>query len=318
MWQYAGRRILQIVPLVLVVSILCFSLMHAVPGGPSGMLGDNPKISAEDAARVRANFGLDRPLPIQYAMWLGRVLVGDFGHSYTTGEPVLSMIADRLPATFLLMGSSFLFALFVGVSVGVLSALRRRTSLDTWLTLGTLIAISIPIFWTGLMTIMLFGVRWSVLPSGGMFTVGAPFSIVDRLAHLVLPSLVLSIVFIASWSRYLRATLADVLNEKFVDVARAKGLSQTAVIIRHAIRKAAPAVLTVIALNLPMLFTGAVITETVFSWPGMGRLFYDGLVRLDYTRLMAIVFVTSVLIAVLNVIVDLLHAYLDPRIRPAR
>jgi len=318
-FRYVVKRLLQIIPLVIVISMLCFALMHAIPGGPTGMLANNPKISADDIARVRANFGLDQPLPMQYLKWLGRVaLHGDFGYSFVTGEPVLTMIMRRLPATLELMGSAFLIALLVGMSIGILSALRSNTSLDTFLTLAALIIISIPVFWSGLMAMMLFSVKWKLLPSAGMFTVGASVTVLDHLKHLILPSTVLSLVFIASWSRYLRSVLNEVLSEKFIAVAKAKGLSETAVVLRHAIRNAAPPVLTVIALNLPMLFTGAVIIETLFSWPGMGRLFFEGLGRMDYSRLMAIVFITSVLIAVLNLIVDLIYASLDPRIRYAR
>jgi len=319
MWRYAARRLVQIIPLVLLVSVLCFALMHAIPGGPAGMLANNPKVSAEDAARVRANFGLDRPLPVQYVKWLGRVVFhGDFGYSYVTGEPVLSMIANRLPATIELMGSAFVIALLVGMSIGILSALRPHSSLDTFFTLATLIVISIPVFWSGLMAIMLFCVQWRLLPSAGMFTVGTTASVVDHLRHLVLPSAVLSLVFIASWSRYLRSALHEVLEKNYIGVARAKGLSKTAVVLRHGVRNAAPPVLTVIALNLPLLFTGAIIVETLFGWPGMGRLFYEGLGRMDYTRLMAIVFITSILITFMNLIVDLIYAFLDPRIRYAR
>lgn len=319
MWRYAVRRLVQIIPLVLLISMLCFALMHTIPGGPAGMLAGNPKVSPEDAARVRANFGLDQALPVQYAKWLGRVVFhGDFGHSFVTGEPVLSMIARRLPATIELMGSAFLIALLVGMSIGILSALRPHTPLDTFFTLATLVVISIPVFWSGLMAIMLFCVKWSLFPSAGMVTVGSTGSIADHLRHLVLPSTVLSLVFIASWSRYLRSALREVLEKDFIDVARAKGLSKTAVVLRHGVRNAAPPVLTVIALNLPLLFTGAIIVETLFAWPGMGRLFFEGLGRMDYSRLMAIVFITSILITVTNLIVDLIYAYLDPRIRYAR
>lgn len=319
MWRYALRRLLAIVPLVLLISLLCFALMHAIPGGPAGTLAENPRISAADVARIRANFGLDDPLPLQYAKWLNRVLLhGDFGYSFVTGEPVVRMIAQRLPATLELMGSAFLIAFLVGLSVGALSALRAHTGIDTFLVVLSLVAISIPVFWSGLMGMMLFCVHWGLLPSTGRSTIGMPASLLDHLRHLVLPSIVLSLVFIATWSRYLRARLQEILKQDFIDVARAKGLSKTAVVLRHGLRNAAAPVLTVIALNLPMLFTGAIIVETVFAWPGMGKLFYDGLNRMDYSRLMAIVFVTSLLIALMNLIVDLLYALLDPRIRYAR
>ena len=172
MLQYAARRLLGIVPLVLVISVVCFGLMHAVPGGPIGVLATNPKLDPSDLARVRANFGLDRPLPVQYAMWLERVILhGDLGHSYVTGEPVARMIWQRLPATLELMGSAFLIALLLGLAIGVLSALRPYTRLDTFLTVASLAVISIPVFWSGLMAMMVFSVHWQLLPSAGMSTV---------------------------------------------------------------------------------------------------------------------------------------------------
>ncbi|MFQ5510523.1 MAG: ABC transporter permease [Candidatus Krumholzibacteriia bacterium] len=318
MLSYVARRLLGVVPLVLVISLICFGLMHAAPGGPTGVLASNPKLDPSDLARIRANFGLDRPLAVQYGMWLERVFLhGDLGYSYVTGEPVLNMIGKRLPATLELAGSALLFALLIGIGVGVLSALRPRSRLDVLLTIGSLMLISIPVFWSGLMAMMLFSVKWKLLPSAGLHTVGMPFSIIDHLRHLVMPSLVLALVFIASWSRYMRASMAEVLSKDFIDVARAKGLPPVAVVLKHALRNAAAPVLTVVALNLPLLFTGAIITETVFSWPGMGRLFYEGLLRMDYSRVMGIVLIASFLIAVTNLVTDCIYGYLDPRIRHA-
>jgi peptide/nickel transport system permease protein len=319
MLRYFLKRLAAIVPLVLLVSLICFALMQATPGGPSSMLSDNPMMAPSDAAQVRDNFGVDRPVVVQYAMWLKRVVLhGDFGRSHVTGEPVLVMIKKRLPATLELMGSAFLLAFLFGISGGILAALKRYTKFDAAVMLVTLVGISIPVFWLGLMSMMAFTVKWQLLPSTGMFSLGMPFSIADHLRHLLMPSLVLSLLFIASWSRYMRASLGDVLSMNYVHVARAKGVSGTSVVFRHAVRNAAIPVLTVIALNLPALFTGSIITETIFAWPGMGRLFYDGLLRQDYARLMGIIFIASFLIAVLNLIADTIYGVLDPRIRLAR
>lgn len=293
--------------------------MYAIPGGPESVLAENPKVKPDDLARIRANFGLDRPVPIQYLSWLKRVaLHGDFGYSYVTGEPVIKMIARRIPATLELMLSGFILAFLVGVSVGVLSAAKRHTRLDSFLTISSLVVISIPVFWFALMSIMLFSVRLGVVPSGGMGVPGAPFSIVDHLRHLALPSAVLAIVFAASWSRYTREAVSDALDEDHVKVARAKGLSPTAVVLRHGLRNALAPILTVVAMSLPVLFTGSVIVETIFSWPGVGRLFYEGLLRQDYTRLMGIVVVSSVLVALVNLLADCAYGFIDPRIRHAR
>ncbi len=285
------------------------------------MLAENPKVKPEDVARIRANFGLDRPLPVQYALWLERVVLhADFGRSYVTGESVIAMVLRRLPATLELMGSAFILASLVGLSIGMLSAVKRHTSpgLDSLLTVGSIVFISIPVFWLGLMSMMVFCVKWKLLPSAGMGTLGMPFSIGDHLRHLALPTVVLSLVFIANWSRYMRETLSDVLDENYIVVAKGKGLSTVALVLRHALRNALAPVLTVMAMSLPVLFTGSIVVETVFSWPGMGRLFYEGLLRQDYTRLMGIVFVSSMLVAVFNLLADWIYGILDPRIRYAR
>ncbi len=319
MLRYFGKRLLEIIPLIIVVSLICFALMQATPGGPTAMMSQNPMVKPADLARIRANFGIDEPVIVQYFMWLKRVvLYGDFGNSYVTGEPVSEMIRQRMPATLELMGSAFLLAFLFGISGGIFAALKRYTKIDSVITLFALVGISIPIFWMGLMSMMLFTVKFRLLPSAGMFSLGEPFSMIDHLRHLLMPSLVLSLLFVASWSRYMRASLSEVLQMNYIDVARAKGASRGSVIFKHAIRNAAIPVLTVIALNLPALFTGSIITETVFAWPGMGRLFYDGLLRQDYTRLMGIIFMASILIAFLNLIADMIYGILDPRIRYAK
>jgi len=316
MARYFAKRLIEIVPLVFVVSLLCFALMQAAPGGPTALLSQNPMVKPEDLSRIRANFGIDEPVIVQYFLWLKRVILhGDFGHSFVTGEPVSEMIRQRLPATLELMGSAFLLAFLFGISGGIVAALKRYTKFDSVITLLTLVGISIPVFWLGLMSMMMFTVKLRLLPSAGMFSLGEPFSILDHLRHLLMPSLVLSLMFVAGWSRYMRASLSEVLQMNFIDVARAKGASRGSVIFKHAIRNAAIPVLTVIALNLPALFTGSIITETIFAWPGMGRLFYDGLLRQDYTRLMGIIFIASILIAFLNLVADMIYGILDPRIR---
>jgi peptide/nickel transport system permease protein len=317
--NFVARRLLGIVPLVLLVSVICFGLMYAIPGGPESVLAENPRVGPDDLARIRANFGLDRPLAIQYLSWLERVVLhGDFGYSYVTGEPVVEMIARRLPATLELMVSALVLALLSGVSVGVLSAVRRNTTLDSFLTLSSLVILSIPVFWLALMSIMVFSVRLGVAPPGGMGEPGAAFSLVEHLRHLALPTVVLAAVFAAGWSRYTREAVADALDGDHVRVARAKGLSATGVVLRHGLRNALAPVLTVVAMSLPVLFTGSVVVETIFSWPGIGRLFYEGLLRQDYTRLMGIVVVSSVLVALVNLMADCLYGIIDPRIRHAR
>jgi peptide/nickel transport system permease protein len=313
-WTYLARRLLGAVPLLLAISLICFGLMHAAPGGPLARLAENPRITAEDLARLKHQMGLDRPLPVQYGMWLGRTLTGDLGRSFVTGENVATMILGRLPATLELMLTAFGLALGVGLTFGIVSALRRAKGLDYLTTFLAFIGISLPVFWLGLMFQMAFGVWLGWLPVSGRFTVGADETWADYLAHLVMPCLVLSLLYMASWSRYMRGSLIEVMSLDYIRTARAKGLAPRDVVMRHGVRNALIPVVTIVALQVPGLFTGAIITETVFSWPGMGRLFYDGISKGDYPRLMAIIVISSVLIVLFNLIADVLYAVLDPRI----
>ena len=314
MRTYLIRRLLQAIPLLLVISAVCFGLMHLAPGGPLSHLEGNPNVRPEDIAIQRKLLGLDQPLPMQYARWLGRMLKGDFGTSFTTGEPVLDMIAGKIPATMWLMGSAFLIALFGGLATGVLAALRRARPTDYAMTFLAFIGISLPVFWAGLMGQLIFGVKLGWLPISGA-PAGAEPGLLDWVRHLVLPVVVLSLLYMASWSRYMRGSLIEALSADYVRTAKAKGLPPRRVVLAHATRNALVPVVTVIALQVPTLFTGAIITETVFAWPGMGRFFWDGINKGDYPRLMAILMISSTLIVLFNLLADLLYAALDPRIR---
>ena len=315
MKRYIVIRVARIVPLVILVSILTFALLHCVPGGPAGALPDGARMSEGDFARIRANLGLDKPLPVQYLLWFKNVFLRfDFGRDYATGEPVALMIWRRTPATLELMGTAFVLAGVLGIALGVVSALRRGSLIDQCFSVISIAGLSIPVFWLALVAMYVFSLKLGIVPSGGRETIGAPSGFFDHARHLVLPASVLSFGFLASWSRYTRAQLLDVIRGDFVRTARAKGLSERTVIWKHALRNAALPVFTVIVLQIPTLFTGAVITETVFSWPGMGRLFYDGLARHDYPLVLGIVVIFSLLIILCNFIGDLLYAAVDPRI----
>jgi peptide/nickel transport system permease protein len=310
---YVLRRLLGAIPLLLAISAICFGLMHAAPGGPLARMMENPRVRPEDIEAMRKNLGLDRPVPVQYAMWVGRSLRGDFGNSYVTGQPVLGMIKERLPATLQLMLTSFGISLVLGIGIGIVTGLRRATRIDYAATLLAFIGISLPVFWLGLMAQVVFGLWLGWLPVTGRMTTGDG-SFPDRLAHLVLPVLVLSLLYVASWSRYMRGTLIEVMSQDYIRTARAKGLSGSTVVLRHAVRNALIPVVTIMCLQIPGLFTGAIITEAIFAWPGMGRLFYDGIHKGDYPRLMAILMIASALIVLFNLIADVLYGILDPRI----
>ena len=304
------------VPLVILVSIVTFALLHLAPGGPAGIMSGNPKVTGEDMARVRENYGLDRPLPVQYLMWFRQVFLRlDFGRSYVTGRPVTAMIAERVPATLELMGAALLLAVAAGGLLAIATAMRGGEGTDGLFTVVTTAGISVPVFWLGLIAIYLFSIRLGLLPAGGR-VVGDGVSLADRLRHLALPASVLSIAWLATWSRYLRSGLLDSLQERYIRTARAKGLAERTVVLKHALRGAVLPAVTVLAMQIPALFTGAVITETVFAWPGMGRLFYEGLQRQDYTRVLGIVIIASILIILMNTAGDILNMVLDPRTRP--
>ena len=315
--RYVIQRSMRVVPILLLVSIATFVLLHIAPGGPVGVMAGNPKTSGADLERIERNLGLDKPIPVQYLLWLRQVFLRfDFGKSYVTGEPVSRMILRRLPATLELMGLSFLIALLLGLFIGVVSALRRGGLLDDIFSLFSAVGLSVPVFWLGLMAIGLFSLKLGILPSGGRETIGVPSSILDHLRHLALPVSVLSLTYLASWSRYVRAGMLDAVKGDFIRTARAKGLNERIVIFKHALRNAMLPVVTIVFMQIPTLFTGAVITETVFSWPGMGRLFYEGLQRHDYSRVLGIVVVASILIICSNLIGDIVCMAIDPRYAP--
>ena len=309
-------RLLRTVPLVILVSMLAFALLHLAPGGPAGLLTQNPKVTGEDLARIRANYGLDRSLPVQYGLWFRQVFLRfDFGASYVTGQPVSRMILDRVPATLELMGAAFLVALAAALLAGSLAALRRGGLVDQCVSLLAAAGMSVPVFWLGLMAIALFSVKLGVLPAGGRETIGAAGAI-DRLRHLALPSLILAFSLFAAWSRYVRGAVASALEGEFLRTARAKGLAERTILFKHAMRNALLPVISVVVMQAPVLFTGAVTLETVFAWPGMGRLFYEGLQRHDYTRVLGIAVVASMLIILFNLAGDILCMIADPRFVP--
>jgi peptide/nickel transport system permease protein len=315
--RYIAQRMARVVPILILVSIITFSLLHLAPGGPVGVMTGNPKVTGADLERIRQNYGLDEPLPLQYLLWFRQVFLRfDFGRSYVTGEPVSRMILERMPATFELMALSFAAALLLGILIGVMSALKQGRLADDLFSFVSAIGLSVPAFWLGLMAIGVFSLKFGLLPSGGREALSGQWTAVDRLRHLVLPVSVLSLTYLASWSRYMRAGMLDAIRGDFVRTARSKGLNERVVIFKHVLRNAILPVITIVFMQIPTLFTGAVITETVFSWPGMGRLFYEGLQRHDYSRILGIVVVASILIIIFNLIGDVICMAADPRCAP--
>jgi peptide/nickel transport system permease protein len=296
------------------VTLASFVLMKLAPGGPLSIYLEGGSSNRADVALIRAQLGLDDPLPVQYGRWVASLMRGDWGTSLVTYEPVAARIAERLPATLLLMGCAFVLVLLIAIPLGTLSAVRQYSVLDYVVNGLAYVGQAVPPFWFGLLAILLFGVQLGWLPTSGAATAGRELDLLDRLKHLVMPVAVLALVFAGGYVRYLRAAMLEVLNQDYVRTARAKGLREQAVIIRHSLKNAAQPLVTILAIDLPELFTGAVIVETIFAWPGMGRLYLDSLVRLDYPVLMAILTIAAALIVVSNLAADVVYAYLDPRI----
>lgn len=318
MGRYIIRRILQAIPLLLLVSIFMFSLIHLMPGGPEQVLF-NPHISAAAREQMRVRFGLNDPVPIQYLKWLRNSLSGDFGFSFATNLPVTTLLGQRFPATLELFGSALLFALIFAILLGVIAGVRQGSPTDYVLTTVSYFGISMPVFLFALFGQYIFGVALHWLPTSGTNTVGYnldPFdAFIDALQHLLLPMMVLSILFIAAWSRYLRSTMIDVVKQDYMRTARAKGVSSLGVLVRHAMRNALIPLVTVVALDFGGIAGGAVITETIFSWPGMGQLFYSSLQARDYPVLLAMLTLSAFFVIAFNLIADILYGVLDPRIR---
>ena len=315
MGKYLLHRLLEGVAVLAGVTVIAFALLHLAPGGPLAMYTLTTSMRAEDVARISHEMGLDQPIPIQYARWAANLARGDWGRSYRDSRPVLVDIMDRLPGTVELMLAALLLAVGIGVAVGILGALKRYSVFDYLATTGAMVSLSIPTFWFGLMMIFVFSVVLGWIPSGDMYSLGHPFSAGDRLHHLVGPVTVLGLVLVAPWSRYTRSGMLDVLYQDYIRTARAKGVAGPAVVVRHALRNALVPLLTLAGVQLPMLFGGALVTETVFSWPGMGRFFVDSLGYRDYPVLMGILIFTGVLVILGNLAADLLYAVVDPRIR---
>ena len=315
MRAYLARRVAQSLVVLFLVSLGGFSVLHLAPGGPIAIYAMSPTMSAEDVERLTRLLGLDQPLHVQYTRWAKGMVTADWGRSYRDGRAVGEVIADRIPATVVLMLSAFTVAIVLGLATGIVSAVRQYSIFDHAMTLGAMVALSIPTFWLGLMGIYVFAELLRVLPPGNIGTIGAPFSLADRLRHLALPAATLGLVMVATWSRYTRASMLEVIGEDYIRTARAKGVAGGVVILKHALKNALLPLVTLAGLQLPLIFSGALVTETVFTWPGMGRLFVDSIGYRDYPVLMGLLIFTSALVVLGNLVTDLVYAAIDPRIR---
>lgn len=323
MQTYILRRFLQAIPLLFILSVLLFLLVRVAPGGPLSQAERNPNITAEQLELVRSRLGLDQPLAVQYVKWMRNiVLEGDLGRSLKSNRPVVEMIVERIPNTLLLVGTAFIVTLLIAIPVGALSARRPYSAFDYTVTTLTFAGQSVPIYWLGLMLILIFYVTLEnpftggpLLPAGGMYPAGGPRTLPNLLHHMILPVGTLAFVWIAWYSRFFRAGMLEVLNADYIRTARAKGLTERSVTYVHAMRNAIMPLVTMIALDLPTFFAGALFIETIFSWPGMGRLFWEAARGRDYPVLLGVILINAGLIVLFNIIADLVYAYIDPRVR---
>lgn len=319
------RRVLQSIPVFIAITVITFALIHAVPGGPTARLELDPDIKPEDIVRIRANMGLDKPVWVQYLIWVGLarndegersgLLQGDLGISYIDQTSVSRNIADRLPNTLLLTATSLVLSLLIALPLGVISALRRNSWIDNVATVASTAGVSIPSFWFGLTAILVLSVRLGWLPSGGMYTLGQERNLLDLLRHLIMPVAVLSILNVAGWNRYVRGSMLEVIGQDYMRTAHAKGLRERVVVVRHGLRNALVPVTTLMGLSLPGLVGGALVTETIFGWPGMGRLAYHAATKRDYPIIMGVLVMSAALVIGGNLLADLSYALLDPRVK---
>jgi peptide/nickel transport system permease protein len=342
--QYILRRLLQSVVILLLLSVLFFMLVNLAPGGPLAGYGQSRHVAPEKVEILKRQLGLDKPLTVQYVVWLvgndwmkvdlngdgipdsygtrRGILRGDFGFSFRTREPVLNVIGSRLPNTVYLMVITLLVAILIAIPIGIISAVKQYSAFDISVTTFSFAGQALPEFWLGLILILIF-YAWlknpftgqPLLPSGGIYSIGSAFSIGDRLRHLILPVATGALGWIAWYSRFMRSSMLDVIHQDYLRTARAKGLTERRVLYKHALRNALIPLVTLFALDLPYIFGGAVFIEMLFSWPGMGQLYYQAALQRDYPILLAILMIGAAFILISNLVADILYAILDPRIR---
>jgi peptide/nickel transport system permease protein len=344
MGAYLVRRLLQAIPMLLLISIILFALVNLAPGGPLAAQSRSRRTSPEKQEAMKRQFGLDKPLPVQYVVWMvgndwmrvdedgdgitdsygtrKGILRGDFGFSYRNRNPVLQEIGDRVFNTIYLMSITLIVVAIVAIPIGIISAIRQYSTFDITATTLSFMGQAIPEFWLGLILILIF-YSWlenpftgeALLPSGGMSTLGADFSIWDRIKHLILPVTMGMVGWVAWYSRFLRSSMLEVKNQDYIRTARAKGQQERIIYLRHALKNALIPLVTIFALDFPYIFAGSLYVELLFSWPGMGRLYYDAATARDYPVLLAVLIIGAGIIILANLMADIAYAYLDPRVR---
>lgn len=318
MTRYIVHRLIQVVPLLFLISFIAFLIIQAT-GDPLAAFTVDASLTAEDIARLREKYGLDQPVPLQYVNWLKNMVTGDWGTSYYTREPVFDMVMERLPNTLVLVVISYMLILSFGIVLGVVTAVRQYSILDHVITGLSFIGISMPSFWLGLMLIVVFSVRFRSagfphLPVGGMYDLAAGKTFSQVLTHAILPSVTLSIVVCARYIRYVRSEVLEQLHQDYVNTARSKGLRESIILWRHVLRNALLPLITLIGLDLPSFLSGTIVIESIFAWPGMGRLFWSAAERTDIPVLMATMLFVATLTVFSNLVADIFYGVVDPRV----
>ncbi|MBS4205211.1 ABC transporter permease [Lederbergia citrea] len=313
MKKVIAKRLLNAIPLLFMISIIAFLLIKMAPGDPVRSFV-TPDMNPDDVERIRKSLGLDKPVHIQYFLWLQNILTGNFGYSIVSKRPVLEMIVERLPATMGLMGASLIVSLILAIPIGLYTAVKKNSLFDKFANFLSYIGISIPIFWFALMLIYLFSLKWNLLPSMGMRTVGVS-SAWDVMKHGILPCSVLAFQNISVYMRYIRSSTIRQLDEDYVQIQYAYGATRDRILFHHVLRNVLLPIITIIGLSIPSLVGGAFITETVFSWPGLGLLGVTSIFSFDYPVIMAITLFSSIMLVIGNLVADILYSVVDPRIR---
>jgi len=325
MAAYILRRLLGAIPLLLGIATLIFFVLALAPGDPTAAYL-NPNIPADVLEQLRRNFGLDDPIHIRYLKWLGAFLTGNFGYSFAQSRPVADILMEALPNTLILCGVALVLMFITGILLGIVQAVRQYSVLDGFLSVTSLFFYSMPSFWLALMMMLIFSLKahqwgWPIaLPPTGITSVDYEFlgfadRVRDRLAHLVLPALTLTLALAAGVARYTRGQMLEVIRQDYIRTARAKGLPERTVIMKHALRNSMIPIVTLLGLYLPFLFSGTVFVEVIFAWPGMGRVIMDAIFQRDYPLVMAATFLFAVMVVIGNLVADVLYAVVDPRIR---
>src|SRR5258707_8065693 len=316
MGRFVLRRLVQAVPTFFGITLLAFAILRLAPGDPILLLFGSQNLRTEDIAALRAQYGLDQPLPIQYLSWLGHMLSGDFGRSFLYKRPVLEMIQASLPNTLLLGSLALILTVVVGVPLGVIAARYRGSWIDQVIRIVGVVGHAVPLFWFGLLFILILSVQFRLFPVGGMLTVGKDaFYVPYRLAHLGGPVLTLSLAGIANYSRYMRTETLEVLSQDYIRTARAQGLRENLVLFVHALRNALLPLVTALGTQIAFLLSGAIVTEQVFAWPGMGRMTFEAVRSKDYPIVMAVVVISSMMLLASYIVRDVAYGVVDPRVR---